>query len=412
MADGRTGRSGLLRWVVVALVVLLLAGGGAVAALVVSDDGGRQDDAAQPGDGPSDPGDDGSGDSTDDGSQEPDQPVGDEPAVGAAALGLDPKTSAAGVPVDQATGPIVPDPADGNDDLPDLYADDCQLGPEEYKVKPCAYGVPRAQARATVAVVGDSKAAQWLPALQVLGERYDWHIDVYTKSACPAVIVPVALDGEIYRSCTAFNRQVQRRLVRDPVDLVFTVSGRGTAVKGRKPDGKLSIGSDRLAAGLQQGWKTWANAGSKVLVVSDTPKPVDPEDGTDIFDVPACVEEHVDDLTACTFDRQAGVDLGGYNTQLQAVREIGARNLTPALSDQRVRAQSRRFDVSWVDVVPWVCPTETCPAVIGNELVYRNGSHLTKTYVESMAPLLEKAIAVIGRERRTDEAKAEARRNR
>jgi hypothetical protein len=31
---------------------------------------------------------------------------------------------------------------------------------------------------------------------------------------------------------------------------------------------------------------------------------------------------------------------------------------------------------------------KTCPAVIGDALVYRNGSHLTATYVRTLAPWL------------------------
>ena len=37
-----------------------------------------------------------------------------------------------------------------------------------------------------------------------------------------------------------------------------------------------------------------------------------------------------------------------------------------------------------------------CPPVIGNVLIYRQGSHLTKTYVESLAPRLEAELARAG----------------
>jgi hypothetical protein len=35
-----------------------------------------------------------------------------------------------------------------------------------------------------------------------------------------------------------------------------------------------------------------------------------------------------------------------------------------------------------------ICPEETCPAVIGDVLVYRNGAHLTRTYVGTLTPWL------------------------
>ncbi|MFB9314329.1 SGNH hydrolase domain-containing protein [Nocardioides plantarum] len=398
----RSGRSGPLPWLVGLAVIVLLAAGALVATRLVDDDSGTTDSSSDPSASPSD---DPTESQTDDPSSEPTQgetssaPPSGTPE-GAAALGSEPEDSPAGVPVDQVPGPIVPDPAEADQDLPDLYADDCQLTVDESQLKECAYGVPAARAKATVAVVGDSKAAQWLPALQVLAERYSWRIEVYTKSACPASTVPVSNAGKVYQTCSEFNREVRKRLTEKPVDLVFTVSGRGSAISERDKSGSVKVSDAALSAGLQQTWRVWAKAGSKVLVVSDTPKPVDPDDDTDIFEVPPCVEDHLDDLTACTFDRTRGIDLGGYPTQEKALRSAGARDLTPALRGDEVGRRTAPADISYVDVIPWVCPTDTCPPVIGNVLVYRNGSHLTKTYVETLAPLLDKAFAVIEREPR------------
>lgn len=36
-----------------------------------------------------------------------------------------------------------------------------------------------------------------------------------------------------------------------------------------------------------------------------------------------------------------------------------------------------------------ICPTATCLPVIGGVLVYRQGSHLTATYVASTTPVFE-----------------------
>ena len=407
----RGGRSGLLTWLVgLAVVVLLLAAGGLVASRLGDDDGPA--DASQTSS--PDPSPDSSEDPSDDPSPEPSESPTTDPTTdptteptggatpdgtpqGAAVLGTRPERSPAGVPVDRVSGAILPDPAEAENDLPDLYADDCQLTVDESDLKECAYGVPAADAKATVAVVGDSKAAQWLPALQVLAERYSWRVEVYTKSACPASTVPVSNAGKVYETCSEFNRQVRKRLTEKPVDLVFTVSGRGSAISGRDKSGSVKVSDAALSAGLQQTWRVWERAGSKVLVVSDTPKPVDPEDDTDIFEVPPCVEDHLDQLTACTFDRTQGVDLGGFPTQEKALRSAGARDLTPALRGAKVGRRATP-DISYVDIIPWVCPTGTCPAVIGNVLVYRNGSHLTKTYVETLTPLLQKALDVMERE--------------
>ena len=53
----------------------------------------------------------------------------------------------------------------------------------------------------------------------------------------------------------------------------------------------------------------------------------------------------------------------------------------------------------WIDLNPWVCPkTEDgkCPVAVGGVLVYRQGSHVTNTYVETMTPIIEGHFAAAG----------------
>jgi hypothetical protein len=49
-----------------------------------------------------------------------------------------------------------------------------------------------------------------------------------------------------------------------------------------------------------------------------------------------------------------------------------------------------------IDMTDAICPTARCAPVIGNVLVYRQGSHLTATYVESLAPRLGEELASAG----------------
>jgi hypothetical protein len=49
-----------------------------------------------------------------------------------------------------------------------------------------------------------------------------------------------------------------------------------------------------------------------------------------------------------------------------------------------------------VDINDAICPTERCAAVIGNVLIYRQGSHLTATYVATLTPRLASAFTAAG----------------
>ena len=48
--------------------------------------------------------------------------------------------------------------------------------------------------------------------------------------------------------------------------------------------------------------------------------------------------------------------------------------------------------VRLIDPTPIACPEKECPAVIGDVLVYRNGAHLTATYVRTLTPWLDKQL--------------------
>ena len=57
--------------------------------------------------------------------------------------------------------------------------------------------------------------------------------------------------------------------------------------------------------------------------------------------------------------------------------------------------------MSRLDLTDYICPDRTCEPVIGNVLVYRQGSHITKTYIDTLAPFLGKQLAPIVDEARS-----------
>jgi hypothetical protein len=45
-----------------------------------------------------------------------------------------------------------------------------------------------------------------------------------------------------------------------------------------------------------------------------------------------------------------------------------------------------------LDFTPYYCTTTTCPAVIGGVNVYRDISHISKTYMTTMTPYFEATL--------------------
>jgi peptidoglycan/LPS O-acetylase OafA/YrhL len=286
-------------------------------------------------------------------------------AQGAAVLSAAPTQDPAGQPVKQVSGGITPDPLQASKDVPGLYAEGCQVDVNSAEPVSCTYGSPTA--KTTVAVVGDSKAAQWVPAFEVLARQNDWRIETWTKSACQFATIETSLDGDVYRTCRDWTDNVLEKLTGPgKPDVVVTAGQRDQGVVGGE-DGDLELDGDAMRNALASTWTRLEDAGVKVVVLADTP-----QTGMDVY---ACVAEHPDDLTACSYERDHGVRASGAPTQQAAAEQAG---------------------VPFVDLVDFICPASECVPVIGNVLIYRQGSHLTKTYVETLAPRLDDALREAG----------------
>ena len=282
----------------------------------------------------------------------------DTEALGAAVLAADPRGDPAGRSPD-SVGYITPDPVDAVRDIPDAYGDGCHQNKADAAVLSCTYGNPDSPIE--IAVVGDSKVAQWLPALQVLASRNNWKLVVYTKSSCSfsSAITPDN-DGKPYAACTEWNRLLLDRLTRlDTPNYVITSQGSAKAVT---ESGELSV--DAMVDGLRTSWAALAKVGIEVVVIADNPQP-----GLNVYE---CVEEHRDALTSCTYGKSRLTSSGAYVTQIKAVQ--------------------RRDHVKIVDLFDAICPVDPCSPVIGNVLVYRQGAHITATYVKTLTPRLAKAL--------------------
>jgi len=280
--------------------------------------------------------------------------------LGAAVLADPPRDDPAGLPVDRVDW-FVPDPLDAMADAP---TNRCQAPPPATEPLTCTFGDPRG--RTTIALVGSSKALQWVPALDIIGQRRGWRIVTYAKSACAFTDAVIPHEGEPYEACREWGNAVLARLLAEKPDLVIASHGNDVALVDGKAVDKAQ-GIDAMADGLGRTWQALRSAGIAVAALSDTPYP-----GASLS-VYKCVAENRDHLTACTFKRRS--NRGGAAAQRKAVAK------TPG--------------VHWIDLNDAICPTALCAPVIGNALVYRQGSHITATYSETLAPRLEAALVPI-----------------
>ena len=89
-----------------------------------------------------------------------------------------------------------------------------------------------------------------------------------------------------------------------------------------------------------------------------------------------------------------------YECALEHAGQIGSSCSWPSddgIGSGPLLAAVDRVDTAvYIDMNPWVCPEQTCVAAYRNVLTYRQGSHITATFVEVLAqPLAAYLIPVV-----------------
>ena len=218
----------------------------------------------------------------------------------------------------------------------------------------CTLGT--AEGAITVALVGDSHAAQWFPALDTIAQQRGWKILPFTKDSCIFLdmrIISLHLERE-YTECARWRAEVVIALQRAQPDLVVVASSRWL-----HPVDTADADSERQSDAMVRLLKALPG---RIAIIADTP--------LSAVDVPACLSRA---------DRTAA-DCG--TARYYALTAHLAR-------DGRAAAG---LGATLIDPTQWLCGPEVCPAVIDWTIVYRDDHHLTATMARRLAPLLESGL--------------------
>ena len=197
-------------------------------------------------------------------------------------------------------------------------------------------------------------AASWYPALAELAEQGRIRLDTNTKSSCPSADLPLLLEGVEYTECAQWRAGVLERIGQEQPDLVLLAN-----YGASEPE--LEGETDDFAARWQTGMESTIEAidGPEVAVLADVPH--DPE-------TPAvCLSDELENAGECATPISSAFDPRIVRAERAAAEATGA---------------------DYLDLTPYLCNDETCPVIIGDLLVYRDGHHLTATFSTKLAPPL------------------------
>jgi peptidoglycan/LPS O-acetylase OafA/YrhL len=262
-----------------------------------------------------------------------------------------------GVVTELVPSNLSPSLAKARSDKPQIYADGCILSNGQVSGKDCFYG--DTTSAITIALFGDSHAAQWFPALQEMALQNHWRLDVRTKKGCPTADIPIA-DPARGPECGPWRTRVIAQLTAEHPDLIIMSAYRYTTTRaavGANPD-------EIWRNGMQKTLDQMRPLAKNVLVLGDTPTP--------LTDVPGCVASHLRHVSACMNPRAAAIVPGRLAVELDV-----------ATAHQAV----------FVPTGEWLCTPSECPVVIGNLLVYRDNSHMTTATSLWLEPYLQAVVA-------------------
>ncbi|MFC7430918.1 MULTISPECIES: acyltransferase family protein [unclassified Agrococcus] len=240
---------------------------------------------------------------------------------------------------------------------PEWVEDDClDAGPD--RAARCEYGP--LGAALDVAVIGDSQAISWMPALRLA--LPDARIRVLTMGSCAFSTVTTDVPDIARDACARHGDWVTERLLADPADLVVVANGLHRADGLVGADGPIAA-ADAVTAtadGTASRLAPLATAGSRILWL-DAPVP--------FASLASCATPHAVEpaLERCTVD---GATLDA---------RVGA-----------FAAAAGELGATYVDVREWLCDERTglCPASIDGMLVTADGSHLSWMASRALAPLV------------------------
>lgn len=278
-------------------------------------------------------------------------PIGNGSPHGAPALSADQKTFLAG------THEIFPDPEiAAKSDWPLVDEPHCQTESLDHTPVTCTFGT--VDAHTTIALVGDSHATQWLPALQEVGANHDWRIVTYLHSSCAFSAAPRAYSPAQEEACARGNQARFEQIQNDDeIDVVLTSALAGGGFSGEGDDQETGT------RGYVQFWTELEAADKDVVVLRDNPQNLGETQLTE------CVRKNMRHPETCALRASESLPT---DRQLNAIQEVPEADL--------------------IDLTGNFCHEQTCPVVIGNVLVYRDNNHLSATFARSLGGALDEQL--------------------
>ncbi|NBO56874.1 MAG: hypothetical protein EBU84_20280 [Actinobacteria bacterium] len=208
--------------------------------------------------------------------------------------------------------------------------------------------------KTSIALIGDSHAAQWFEPLRRIAEQSKWRLQTFTRSGCTML----GITNGVLENCRVWLKNVVAEVQKNNFSLVVisAFTNREDLVD-ESPDGFINNITELHTA--------LTTNSQKIIYIADSPGP--------LLHVPICLSANIQTVQNCNFERD------------EAINEQTAEILKGVWSSETSR---------FVDLTDWFCTSQICPVVIGNMVVYRDISHISSVYALALTNVLMNQLEV------------------
>lgn len=218
--------------------------------------------------------------------------------------------------------------------------------------QPCIYPTGAAPTAPMMVVIGDSQALMWSTAVVAMAKQIGYRAGAVNNNSCkmPDVVYETTAWGVTDEECRVWRNAAINWTNQQNPDVVLVASGHAEPVSGIYTKGYVAT------------LKKLEARSRKVFVMGDVPHLAK--------NPPECLAENRSSATKCATptDRAA-----------------------PPSSQEEAFVASEKAS-GYVNLTPLACTVDVCPAIVGNNAVYRDRFNFTSTYARTLVPAVLRAL--------------------
>jgi len=224
--------------------------------------------------------------------------------------------------------------------------------------QPCVFDAGAPPSAPMMILIGNSRAVMWSRALLALASQLGYRFGFVQHEGCsmPRVEHPTHTGSVSAAECKEWEDSAVNWVNQQNPAVVLVASG---------PDLSDQVSPAELASGYAATLKELQGPGRKLFVLGEVPRLSE--------DPPRCLAAHSSSALKCATPPSEATSPDELQAGVDAARQSGA---------------------GYVNLTPWLCTSDVCPAIVGHYLAYRDQVHLTTTFAEALVPVFQQAINI------------------